>query len=254
MSARASEAPPAAGALAGRVVLLVGAHGGLGDAAADAVAAAGAIPVLLGRKVPRLNRLHDRLAAAGHAPVLYPLDLEGATPDDYADLAARIDGAFGRLDGVLHVAARFNGLTPLEHTDPAEFARALHVNLTARWWLTQACLPLLRRAQDAAVVVAVDDAARTSSAYWGGYGIAQAGLTALVGMLHAELARSPVRIAGLCPPPMRTALRARAHVEEDDRIACSPRDVAAHCVTLLSEAGAVHRGQVWAPVAGRDAA
>ncbi|MCD9005131.1 SDR family NAD(P)-dependent oxidoreductase [Luteimonas sp. XNQY3] len=245
MSAAASEVAP--GALAGRVVLVVGAAGGLGEAASLACAEAGASLVLLGRRVSRLESLHDRLHKTGAAPALYPLDLEGASPDDHAELAARIDAAFGRLDGILHVAASFDGLTPLELTDPAAFARALHVNLTARWWLTQACLPLLRRAGDASVVFAIDDPARTAGAYWGGYGLAQAGLSALVGMLQAELGDTPVRVSGLLPPPMRTPLRARAHVEAEDRIARSPVEVAAHCVALLSPAGAPHRGQLWSP-------
>src|SRR5690606_26270675 len=121
---------------------------------------------LLGRKVPRLKRVDEAVARAGGDAVLYPLDLEGAGPDDYAEMAARIGDAFGALDGLLHCAADMPGLTPLEHTDPAAFARAIHVNLTARWWLTQACLPLMRKAEDAAVVFTVDDPARTSGAYW----------------------------------------------------------------------------------------
>jgi len=236
----------ASGALAGRVVLVVGAAGGLGEAASLACARAGASLVLLGRRVPKLNRLHDRLQAQGAAPALYPLDLEGATPDDFSDLAARIGEGFGRLDGILHVAARFDGLTPLELTDPAAFARALHINLTARWWLTQACLPLLRASGDGAVVFAIDDPARSAGAYWGGYGLAQSGLTALVGMLQAELGDGPVRVHGLMPPPMRTPLRAKAHVEAEDRIARAPVDVADWCVELLSPAGASRRGELWA--------
>ena len=47
----------AAQPLAGRVILLAGAHGGLGAAAAQACAAAGATLVLLGRKLPKLNRV-----------------------------------------------------------------------------------------------------------------------------------------------------------------------------------------------------
>ena len=251
MSTAASEVVP--GALAGRVVLVVGATGGLGEAASLACVDAGASLVLLGRRVPKLNRLHDRLQKAGAAPALYPLDLEGASPDDHAELAARIEAEFGRLDGILHVAASFDGLTPLELTDPAAFARALHVNLTARWWLTQACLPLLRRAGDGSVVFAIDDPSRTAGAYWGGYGLAQAGLSALVGMLQAELGDAPVRVTGLLPPPMRTPLRAKAHVEAEDRIARPPSDVAAECVALLSPSGAAHRGQLWSPDMARSA-
>jgi NAD(P)-dependent dehydrogenase (short-subunit alcohol dehydrogenase family) len=233
-----------AGLLAGRVVLVSGAHGGLGQAASLACARAGATVVLLGRKVPQLNRLHDRIVAAGGEALLYPLDLEGAAPDDYAEMAERIESALGHLDGVLHCAADFRGLTPLLHTDPAAFARALHVNLTAPWWLTQACLPLLLKSGDSAVVFALNDLQQTRQAFWGGYGVAQHGLATLVAMLHAELANGPVRISGLQPGPMRTGLRASAFVEEDDRLARDPSVYADACVALLSAAGAAHRGSI----------
>ena len=244
-AARAPEAGQGQGALAGRVVLVAGAHGGLGREASLACAAAGAQLVLLGRKVPRLKRLDDAVARAGGQAVLYPMDLEGAGPDDYAQMAGRIHAAFGRLDGVLHCAADFPGLTPLEHSDPAAFARAIHVNLTARWWLTQACLPLLRQAADSAVVFAIDDPARTSQAYWGGYGVAQAGQEALVSMLHVELATTPVRVSALRPEPMRTGVRAKAYVEREGLAAADPADIAPACVHLLSPAGAAQRGKIW---------
>ncbi|WP_255323064.1 SDR family NAD(P)-dependent oxidoreductase [Lysobacter sp. K5869] len=246
-AARSDDSEAGAQALAGRVVLISGAAGGLGSAASVACAAAGATVVLLGRKLPKLNRVYDAAAQAGPEPLLYPLDLEGAQPDDYAEMAQRIESELGRLDGVLHCAADFPGLTPLMQTDPAAFARAVHVNLTAPWWLSQACLPLLAKASDAALVFALDDPKRVGQAYWGGYGAAQHGLAALVGILHAELGNSSVRVSGLRPGPMRTPLRARAYVEESDRSARDPAAYAGACVTLLSAAGAAHRGAVWTP-------
>ncbi|KMM76398.1 short-chain dehydrogenase [Xanthomonas sp. NCPPB 1128] len=246
MSAPAS---PPAGALAQRVILVSGAAGGLGSAAALACAQAGATVVLLGHKPARLNRVYDAIAAVGAAPLLYPLDLLGATPSDYATLAERLQGELGRLDGLLHCAADFAGLTPFEHADPAQFARAIHVNLTAAAWLTQACLPLLRQAEDAAVVFAVDDPARVGQAYWGGYGAAQHGRRGLLTSLHGELAASRVRVAGLQPGPMRTALRARAYTHQEDLDAVDPARYAGACVELLSPAGAAHRGAIWNPLA-----
>lgn len=245
----AAERAPEGRALHGRVVLIAGAHGALGHAASRACAAAGASVILLGRKVPKLNRLYDAIVRDGGEALLYPLDLEGATPDDYADMAERIESGLGRLDGVLHAAASFAGLTPLENTDPAAFARDIHVNLTARWWLTQACLPVLRRAPDAALVFAMDAPERTSVAYWGGYGVAQAANAALVNMLHAELAASSVRVAGLAPGPMRTPLRAKAYVEDAPDAAREAVDYAPACVELLSAAGVAHRGTIWTPPA-----
>ncbi len=236
-------------ALQGRVVLVAGAHGGLGQAAALAAAREGATVVLLGRKVPKLNRVHDAIVRAGGEALLYPLDLEGATPDDYLELAQRIAEGPGRLDGVLHCAADFRGLTPLEHVDPADFARTLHVDLTARWWLTQACLPLLRAAPDAAVVFSVDAEAAGGGPYWGAYGLAQSALTTLVSTLHEELRNSSVRVCGLAPGPLRTPLRARAYVEDAPEAARDAVDYAPACVELLSASGSAHRGTIWTPPA-----
>jgi len=242
----AGEVAAAAGALEGRVVLVSGAAGGLGAVAAEAAAAAGATVILLGRKPAKLERLYDRLATLGPEPLIYPLDLVGATPDDYATLAQRVQDELGRLDGVLHCAADFPGLTPFELADPAVLARVLHVNLTARAWLSQACLPLLRQRNDAALVFVLDDPARVGHAYWGGYGAAQHAQHGLLASLHGETAAGPVRVAALQPGPMRTALRARAYTHQEDLEAVDAKRYAAACVTLLAPAGAVHRGTVWA--------
>ena len=241
-------------ALSGKVVLVAGAHGGLGGEAAKACAGAGATVVLLGRRLPKLNRLHDAIVAAGGQAVLYPLDLEGAGADDYAEMAQRIGDELGRLDAVLHCAAEFRGLTPLLHTDPADFARALHVGLTARWWLTQACLPLLSQSGEASVVFAIDDLDLTGKAFWGGYGLAQQGLAALIPMLQAELGEGGPRISGFQPGPMRTALRGRAFMADQDKDAGDPADYARACVALLSPAGAPYRGRIFLapPASGRQ--
>lgn len=232
-------------ALSGRVVLVAGANGGLGEATAKACAAAGATMVLLGRRVPKLNRLYDAVAALGPEPAIYPLDLEGAGPNDYAELADKLAAELGRLDGIVHAAADFKALTPLELTAPEDFARALHVNLLAPWLLTQACLPLLKQAADSAVVFVAEDPERVSRAYWGGYGVAKHGLAGLVPMLAAELENSTVRVSALQPEPMRTPLRARAYFGEDPGQWPEAAAYAPAVVHLLSPAGAAQRGSIW---------
>ncbi len=245
MNARPSPVPEDQ-ALDGRVILIVGAGGGLGSAAAVACARAGATVVLLGRKPRRLDRVYQDVQAVGPEPLLYPMDLEGASPDDFADLAARLRSELGRLDGVLVCAADFPGLTPFEVADPAAFARSLHVTLTAPAWLLQACLPLLREQPDAAIVLCLDDPVRVGAAYWGGYGAAQHGLRGLLASLHGELQCTPVRVAGLQPGPMRTALRARAWSLDQDEAAQGPEVAAAVAVRLLASEGLTWRGQVLA--------
>lgn len=242
---QAPEFRPPGDALAGRTILITGPNGALGDAAAKACAAAGAHLVLLGRRVPKLNRLCDAIEASGaQAPQVYPLDLEGAGPDDYAQLAETLQAECGGLQGLLHCAAEFKGLASIENSDPVDLLRALHVNLAAPMLLTRACLPLLRQAADAAVVFVLDDAARVGRAFWGGYGIAKQGLAGLISVLHDETETSAVRVQGLRPGPMRSALRSRAYFAENPGEVAEAAHFAPACVHLLSYAGAATRGRV----------
>ena len=230
--------------LDGRIVLIVGATGGLGEAASVACARAGATVVLLGRNVRRLNKVYDAITAAGGEAMLYPMDLEGATPDDHLQLAERLKEVFGRLDGLLHCAAEFRGLTPLEYTDPAQIARAMHINVTAPVWLTSAVLPVMKLSDDASVVFVVDDVDHVGKAHWGPYAIAQQARASLVPMWAKEAEGSTVRISGLQPGPMRTTLRAKATVEDIDPRLRDPEAYAADCVRLLSAVGREVNGRI----------
>ena len=127
-------------ALNDRVVLITGAAGGLGRATALAAASAGASVILLGRKVRPLEKLYDEIVALGRAqPAIYPMDLSGASPNDYADLAATFEKEFGRLDGLVHAAAYFDSLRPAANISADEWMKSLHVNVSAPFLLTQAC-------------------------------------------------------------------------------------------------------------------
>lgn len=236
---------PAPDALAGRVILIVGAGGGLGRATALAAAQTGAQLVLLDRRVPELEALHDAIAAQGLGkPALYPLNLERATAQDYADLAARIGAELGRLDGIAFCAARFDGLMPLELVQPALWQAQLQVNLSASWLITQAALPLLRARDDAALVYVLDDPARMRRAHWTGYGVAKCALEGLFAMLAEELHEGPLRVHALLPAPMRTPLRQLAYFGEAHDAQPPPDAAGAALAWLLSAAAAPQRGRI----------
>jgi NAD(P)-dependent dehydrogenase (short-subunit alcohol dehydrogenase family) len=232
-------------ALTDRVVLVTGAAGGLGRAAALAIARAGATPVLLGRKVRALEKLHDDIAALrGVQPAIYPLDLEGASPREYEEMAGSIDQEFGRLDGIVNGAAYFAGLQPAAAIDPMDWLRTLHVNLSAPFLLLQACLPLLGRSDRAGVVFVLDDLDRVGRAHWGAYGAAKHALAGMLSMLHQEYEDGPVRVHALLPPPMRTALRRTAYFGENSLQLPLPESIAEAVVYLLGADGAAARGKV----------
>ena len=228
-----------------RVILVAGATGGLGRACALAAARAGASVILLGRKVRPLEKIYDEIVAGGAAtPAIYPLDLAGATPHDYAELATTIEREYSRLDGIVHAAAHFDGLRPASEIPPEEWMRALHVNLTAPFLLTQACLPLLQTGADASVVFVLDDPQRMSKAYWGGYGAAKHALAGLAAILHEETENSALRVHALLPAPMRTALRRVAYFGENTVALPLPDATASAAVYLLGAAAAPARGRI----------
>lgn len=236
---------PAEGSLAGRVVLVTGAYGGLGAAVARAASHAGATVVITGKRKRQLEQLYDAMVAEQlPEPVIHPLDMEIATPNDYLNMAEGLQRDFGRLDGIVHAAVSFNGLVPLAMHKPDDWLRALHVNVSAPFALTQACMPLLTQAAESSVVFVLDDPERVSKAHWGGYGVSKAALERFAEVLHQETENSPLRVHALLPAPMRTALRREAYFGEDTSKQPLPDVTAEACVYLLGPQAAAARGTV----------
>ena len=92
-------------ALKDKVILVTGAGDGIGKQAAISFAQHGATVILLGRTVKKLEQTYDEIEAAGYPqPAIIPLDMKGASKQNYIDMADTIGSQFGRLDGVLHLS------------------------------------------------------------------------------------------------------------------------------------------------------
>ena len=204
---------PAADLLSNRVILVTGAGDGIGRAVARHLAVHGATVILLGRTIRKLEQIYDEIEQAGAPkPAIYPMNLEGASPKDYADLAHVVEAEFGRLDGLLHNAALFTGLTPLANYDIEIWYRILQANLNAPFLLTRALLELLNRSADASVVFTADQASEVGRAYWGAYAIANGGAETLMKILASELeTNTPIRVNSLDPGQVGAGLTLRAY-------------------------------------------
>jgi NAD(P)-dependent dehydrogenase (short-subunit alcohol dehydrogenase family) len=229
--------------LEGRVILVTGAYGGLGSAVARAATRAGATVVLTGKRKRQLEQLYDAMVSEGLSePVLHPLDMESATPRDYEALVDGLQRDVGRLDGIVHAATSFTGLTPIAMHKPDAWLRALHVNVSAPFALTQACLPLLTQAPDSAAVFVLDNPELLQRAHWGAYGVSKAALERFVAILHDEHDAGAFRVHALLPAPMRTTLRRLAYFGEDTLQQPLPDATADAAVYLLSHDAVAARG------------
>jgi NAD(P)-dependent dehydrogenase (short-subunit alcohol dehydrogenase family) len=218
-----------------KTVLVTGAAGSLGSALALACARDEYRAVLLDSDQRGLERVFDRAAEERlPAPVLHPLDLSVAGPDDLREMLQAIDRQFGGLDAVVHCAARFQGLSPLEHVAPEEWLLHLQVNLNAAWLLSALCLPWLRKSDAGRLYFLLEDMDKVGGPLWGPYGVSKHALRALVGQLAAECQGSGLQVLGINPAPMQSPLRSRAYLAENPAAQPEPGVAAAHIVDLLA--------------------
>ncbi len=207
-----------------KIILVTGAGDGIGKAAAKTYAKHGATVVLLGRTTQKLENVYDEIIAEkGVQPAIYPLNLEGASPKDYADLANTIEDEFGALHGLLHNAAMFGAASPIQHHDVDLWYKVMQINVNAAFLMTRALLPLLVKTDDARIVFTTDD---KTQAYWGAYGTSKAAIDGLMKILADELdTENPVRVNSIYPGPVRTRLRARAFPGENPNTLKMPDDI-----------------------------
>ena len=115
-------------ALENKTILITGAGDGIGRVAALTYAKHGATVILLGKTTKKLECVYDEIVNAGYPqPAIVPMDMRGATKQNYRDLAATIEQQFGKLDGLLNNASILGSLGPLEHFCVSTFENIMKV-------------------------------------------------------------------------------------------------------------------------------
>ncbi len=242
---------PEPGYLAGRIIMVTGAAGGIGRAVAAAYARHGAQTILMDAHRKGLEQAHQQFAEAGWSePVLCPVDFSSMTLENVREIANELEHRFGVLDGLLNNASWTGELTPFEHYAPKTWARVMNVNLAAPFFLTQWLMPLLRKSGDPAVVFSLHDC---SKAYWNGFAMAKAGQEALMKVLADEYADDtshPVRIIGIDPGPVMTEGRRQNYPGEKPDAHPSPEDVTGPYLFAMGPGAKDWSGRVFCEHAG----
>ncbi len=217
-----------------KTIIVTGAAGALGTELCLAASSEGFETVMLDCDRRGLEAAYDRITDAGlHEPALHPMDLATAGPDEIDQMLETVAAECGGLDGVIHCAARFEGLTPLDHFSPPEWLMHMQVNLNAAWLLSVRSLPLLRESDAGRLYFMLEDLPRLAGPFWGAYGVSKHALHALVGQFAAECKSSGVQVLGINPGPLRSALRSRAYHSESPASQPDPKFAADQIVGLL---------------------
>ena len=223
------------GELKDKVILVTGANRGFGLAITMSLSKAGATVIMLGRDLGSLEYAYDAVVDAGYnEPILYPLDLEGATPENYQELQDNILDKFEKLDGLIHNAAILGAQMPIEQYDIKLWYSTLQINLSAPFMLTQFLIPLLLKSEDARILFLSSSVGRKAKAYWGAYSVSKFGIEGFAKTLSEELEKTNISVNTINPGKLRTEMRRTAYPAEDSSTVPKPEEKSAAIVYLLS--------------------
>jgi short-subunit dehydrogenase len=220
-------------------VVLTGASGGIGRAAAQALADAGASLMLVGRSTEALEAQAGELQARVSRPVAW----KAADLTLPSQLTALADGVVAWKGNVLVHNAGLPSFGSLETLDPQQIAQVMQTNLLAPMLLTQALLPHLLRLPRAQVICVGSALGRIGLPGFSVYSASKFGLRGFAEALRRELADGPVKVQYLGPRSTQTAFNTagvQAYNQATGTAMDSPERVA-HALLHLMEDEAAER-------------
>ena len=185
----------------GKVAIVTGAGGGIGQAYAEALAAAGASVVVADIAEDKAADVAEGIRAAGGAAASARVDV--ADPDSARAMAESTVEQFGGIDYLVNNAAIFGGmqLDLLLTVDWEYLNRFLSVNMLGALNCVRACYPAMKEGGRGAIV---NQSSTAAYLYAGFYGLAKAGVNSLTQQMAHELGGQHIRINAIAPGPIDT--------------------------------------------------
>ena len=187
------------GRLNDKIAIVTGAGQGIGKAIAGKLAAEGATVVVT--DLDEANAKETATAWPGAVAIRTDVtDRQGVQV-----MVNRVVQQFGRID-ILVNNAGWDTASPFVDSEPADWDRAIAVNLYGVLHTCKAVLPVMAGQGSGAVVNLGSDAGRVGSSGEAVYSAAKGGVIAFTKSLAREMARHQVRVNCVCPGPTDTAL------------------------------------------------
>lgn len=241
------------GLLDGKVAVVTGAAGGIGQEAARRFALEGGRVCCVDRTGPALQRLVDEIEHGGGSAISCVADI--STRDGNEEMVGRAVEAFGGLD-VLHANAAVQVVGRLEATTERDWDALYQTNLRGVAFGVDAALPAMRSRGGGAVVITASLLGIVGDPDLPAYGAMKGGLLAMSRSLAAAHGPENIRFNTICPGDVETPMLTDFFLHQEDGEAArarvlsnyplgrfaSPGDVAAVAAFLASDDAAYLTG------------
>lgn len=224
----------------GKVAIVTGAGGGIGEAYARGLAGQGAKVVVAEIVAANGERVASEIRAGGGAAVFVEVDV--SSPESTQRMAAAATAEFGGIDFLVNNAAifgnmRMEGMLTVEW---AYYQKFMEVNMNGALLCTRACWESMYSRGGGAIVNQSSTAAWMGAGY---YGLAKHAVNGLTHALANELGLRGIRVNAIAPGPTDTeAMRNTAGEYVKEMIKHIPlrrvgttQDMVAMCLFLLSD-------------------
>jgi NAD(P)-dependent dehydrogenase (short-subunit alcohol dehydrogenase family) len=197
-------ASPAARRFEGKVVLITGAAGGIGRAAAVRFAAEGARLGLV--DLPRDGLRETQAAVEKTGGVGHAVEADVTRSADVARYTAAVAERWGGIDCFFNNAGILGDVRALVDYPEETFDRVLAVNVKGVWLGIKTVAPLLRARGGGVIVNTASIAGLRGSRNLVAYTASKHAVVGLTRTAALELAPAGVRVNAVCPSPIDTAM------------------------------------------------
>lgn len=235
--------------LDGKIAIVTGASGGIGQAVAVRLAADGADLALFGQNVERLQETATKVRALGRRAECYQVD--NKSPEAIAGAVAQVEQAFGRIDILVNNAGMTkDGLLIRMSVD--DWDDVLNVNLRSVFLFTKAAGRLMMKQRSGSIINVASIIGLIGNPGQANYAASKGGIIAFTKSVAKELASRGVRANTIAPGFISTRMTDKLSEDLQKKMLemiplgryGSPEDVAGAVSFLAGDDAAYITGQV----------
>ena len=228
--------------LAGKVIVVTGATGGVGRGVIETLAASGACLALVDQNADRLaGAIQDNLNGDTECYKCFPVDLNDSDAVDNA--LGHILDQFTQIDGLVHIVGGYEAGTPVYESAIGVFDRMMTLNARMVYLVCgKVAHHLVKAGRGGSISIVLARAAQKGSANHAAYTASKAAATRIMESMALELREHDICVNGVSPSIVDTAANRNDMPNADFDKWVTPAQIGDLMVFLQSDASVAITG------------